>query len=227
MEEDPWLAERLGCAAWWVPPHTPAGELREHAAAHAPAFYQAKVDARDVAAVRELSAAGMTVVDLNLTLSRAPDPSLAPPAGVGEAAPADAADLLEIATRHYDVSRFHMDPEIPAEAAARIKRDWVRAYLDGERGNRLLVAERDGRAAGFLAELADGERRVIDLIAVRADARGAGLGRALVTEVVRSSPGRVDVGTQAANVGALRFYESLGFRAAHARYVLHLHARAA
>jgi dTDP-4-amino-4,6-dideoxy-D-galactose acyltransferase len=227
MLEDAWLAERLGCAAWWVPPETNAAELRDHAARNGPAFYQAKVDAHDVAAVRELSAAGMAVVDLNLTVARDADQHAAPAMPVVEAGPEHGEGVREIAAADYEVSRFHMDDQVPPAVASRIKRDWVQAYLDGARGERLLVVERDGRPAGFLAELASGETRVIDLFAVRAAERGAGIGRALVLELLRTAPGRVEAGTQAANVRALRFYESLGFRAERARYVLHLHARAA
>lgn len=226
MREDAWLAERLGSGAWWVPPGTTASELREHAARNGPGFYQAKVDAHDVAAVRELSAAGMTVIDLNLTVARDADPEAAPATAVVEARPEHAEGVVEIAGRDYDVSRFHMDDQVPAEVASRIKRDWVQAYFDGARGERLLVVERGGRPAGFLAELASGDTRVIDLFAVRADDRGAGVGRALVVELLRTAPARVQAGTQGANVRALRFYESLGFRAERAQYVLHLHARA-
>lgn len=224
MREDRWLAERLGHQAWWIEPGTTAADVREHVARHSPAFYQAKVDAHDIASLRELGAAGMTVVDLNLTVAREGDRDSESLLPVMEAKPEHGEALREIAARDYDVSRFHMDDEVPASAAARIKRDWVQAYLDGERGERLLVVERDGQPAGFLAELEVEGTRVIDLVAVRDRDRGTGVGRALVLEVVRTAAARVEAGTQAANVRALRFYESLGFRAARARYVLHLHA---
>jgi ribosomal protein S18 acetylase RimI-like enzyme len=147
------------------------------------------------------------------------------PADVREAVEADREAVLEIAGRHYDVSRFHRDEAIPAQMANAIKRDWAAAYLDGRRGERMLVVGRTDRTVGFLAVLAPSpEVRVIDLVAVHPEARGGGAGRALVEALLSGSDGRVDVGTQIANTGALRFYERLGFRVSDTRYVLHLHA---
>lgn len=225
MRADPWLADRFGHSAWWVPSDATSDAIRTHAAAHAPAFYQSKVEAIDVTAVKELGRGGMSVVDTNVTLARPPTRSVTPEFSVVEAEAEDRDEVLEIAERDYRVSRFHMDPDIPAEVANRIKRDWAAAYLDRERGDRLLVVRRNGRLAGFLAILASGRTRVIDLIAVRDPERGAGVGTALVVELLADPGGdceSVEVGTQAANTNALRFYETLGFRAVRTQYVLHL-----
>jgi ribosomal protein S18 acetylase RimI-like enzyme len=82
-----------------------------------------------------------------------------------------------------------------------------------------------GIASAFL--LAIGPARgiaVIDLIAVDASARRQGFGAACV-HFLASMEGvtRLRVGTQAANIGSLRFYEALGFRMVASHYVLHLH----
>jgi ribosomal protein S18 acetylase RimI-like enzyme len=224
VRDDAWLAERLGRPVLtFEPGDDPAGVARA-AARRAPAFAQAKVATADVATTAALEDAGFRVVDVNVTLSR-PGGGVAMPADVGAAVEADREVVLEIAGRHYDVSRFHRDPAIPARTANAIKRDWAAAYLDGRRGERMLVVRRAGRAVGFLAVLAPSpEVRVIDLVAVHPEARGAGAGRALVEALLSGSDGRVDVGTQIANTVALRFYERLGFRVSDTRYVLHLHA---
>lgn len=197
-----------------------------------PASYQVKVDAKRVADVAMLERSGFTVVDVNLTLARSvAGAALASAAGVEvrDARPADADEVLRIAARDLRVSRFHLDPEVPDRVASAIKRDWVGAYLDGARGERLLVAVSDGRPAGFLAVLAAGAARVIDLIAVGEGTRGTGAGRALVARFLELAAAagaeRAEVGTQVGNVGALRFYEELGFRASGARFVLHRHVR--
>ncbi len=209
MRTDAWLAERLGRPAYTFEEDDGPQELGA-------GFYQAKVDCGDVARVRALENAGFRVVDVNLTLRREPAPFDAPGA-VSVARPAHRAAVMEIAEHGFTTSRFHLDPEIPDAAAAAIKRDWAAALCDSERGETLLVAEAKGAPAGFLGLL---EGAVIDLIAVRADARGSGVGRALVAAVSGSA---LTVGTQAANTGALRFYERLGFETVAARYVLHLH----
>jgi len=199
-----------------------AEEIRRRAAARTPGFYQAKVDADQVGALGELTRAGMSVVDFNVTLGREPGGDVESGVPVEPAGVDDAGEVLEIAENEFSASRFHMDPKTPDDVARRIKRDWVRAYVDGERGHRLLVARGPGHTPGFLAELDRDGTRVIDLVAVRGSARRSGVGRALVAEVIRDAPASVEVGTQAANVPALRFYEELGFKVSRARYVLHL-----
>lgn len=219
MRSDPWLAERLGRPAFTVE----EGDAPD-AAAPKSAFLQTRVPAADVERVGGLERAGWSVVDVTVTLAR--EPGVEPRAGVwsiGAPAAGDRDGLLGIARDDYDVSRFHLDPQIPDTMAGRIKRDWLAACLDGERGDRVLVAAGDDGPAGFLAVLRTPATQVIDLIAVRAAARGTGAGRALVSHLLAESGETVEVGTQIANVNALRFYESLGFRARESRYVLHRH----
>jgi len=222
--EDAWLAERLGRPVLTFEAGDDPAQVARAAAARAPAFAQAKIATAEVATAAALQDAGFRVVDVNVKLSRRAGGCDAPEA-VGSATEADREAVLDIAERHYDVSRFHRDAAIPTAVANAIKRDWAAAYLDGRRGERLLVVRRDRRTVGFLAVLAPSAGlRVIDLVAVHPDARGSGAGRALVGALLASGDGRVDVGTQIANTGALRFYERLGFLVGETRYVLHLHA---
>lgn len=219
MRDDPWLAERVG-----RPVITVGAEDDPSIAPATPSFLQTRVPTADVARVEALERAGWSVVDVTVTLSR--EPGIEPRAGtwsIDGPAAADRDALLAIAQDDYEVSRFHMDPRIPDAVARRIKRDWLAACLDGERGDRVLVAAGDDGPAGFLAVLRKPAAQVIDLIAVRAAARGTGAGRALVTHLLAESETTIEVGTQIANVGALRFYEALGFRARDTRYVLHCH----
>lgn len=226
MREDHWLGERLGAVALtWEPGDDPTVLVAE-ARRRSPAFAQARVPCSDVATAGALESAGFRVLDVSITLRR-PAGGEAPGGAceVADARPEQRASLLAIASGHYRVSRFHMDPLIAPAIADQIKRDWLAAHLDGERGVRLLVASVASRPVGFLGVLAP-ERgvHVIDLIAVHADARGAGVGEALVRTLLAAPGQRVDVGTQAANTRAIRFYERLGFQTVETRYVLHLHA---
>jgi ribosomal protein S18 acetylase RimI-like enzyme len=142
----------------------------------------------------------------------------------------DQADaVLEIAGTCFRYSRFHADPEIPDAVAHRIKREWISSYVRGERGERLLVATVDGRAAGFLAMMSslEGDPRagVVDLIGVGSDDQQRGVGTALIAAAVgRTQRGeRLHVVTQASNLPSLSLYERCGFRVVRAGYVLHLH----
>ncbi len=235
IDEDRWLSERFCHPVFTVRAlgrDRISEQVRAHARKQGRAMYQAKVpvDRTDVAA--ELTRAGFAVVNTGLVLAAAPRAS-GGPAGVEiRDANAGADDpIIDLARRAFWASRFHLDPVIPADVANRIKADWIANCLSGRRGDRVLVAVVAGDPVGFLATMAsDGEERceIIDLIAVDSSARGRGVGASLVGHLLADVVGRRDVvrvGTQAANVGATRFYERLGFVLSDAAYDLHLHVR--
>lgn len=223
MRDDSWLAGRLNQSAlWWESGDDPAAAA-VIARERSPSFAQARVGVDEVATVAALENAGFRVVDVTVTMVGT---SCGRPVTAGvevsEATPEDLPDLLDIAENHYGVSRFHLDPLVPDGVADRIKRDWLEAYVDRTRGDCLLAARRDGRAIGFLAQISQPDRtEIIDLIAVHTAQRGAGAGAALIGELAGR---RIQAGTQASNLGALRFYGRLGFEPAAAAYVLHLHS---
>jgi ribosomal protein S18 acetylase RimI-like enzyme len=196
------------------------------------AFYYARVPTDRIDQVRALTAAGFYLVDTALTLEQ-PAPSVRqwseqPRVVVRDGRAADYDAVLRIAGSCFRYSRFHLDPHITAGVANAVKREWVRSYIHRQRGERLLVADVDGMAAGFLAVLAANEKgqavRVIDLIGVDENCQGHGVGRALVEFFVREY-GRqgqlLRVGTQSANIPSLRLYEATGFRMAASAYTLH------
>ena len=148
MREDAWLTERLGRPAFTV-------DEDDDRLGTEPGFYQAKVPTAQVARVQSLEDAGMRVVDVNVTLRRPAAPAPAVASGVRDATAHDRPAVLDIAERDYSVSRFHLDPDIPDEHARALKREWADNYFAGSRGDRLLVAERDGAVGGLSA----GDRR--------------------------------------------------------------------
>jgi ribosomal protein S18 acetylase RimI-like enzyme len=209
---DDWLSDVLGYDAWNVA--APEGVGR--------ALVTRRIPAADVAALGDAEAEGFAVVDVNVTLERTGfDPVGTTSVSVAVREQADA--LLDVAGSCFRFSRFHLDPRIGREAADRVKREWVRSYVEGRRGVELLAAG----AEGFLCVLeADDGARVIDLVGVASAAQGRGLGTELVAAFGsrHGADGRtLRVGTQVANTPSLRLYEKLGFRVAAATYVLHLH----
>jgi ribosomal protein S18 acetylase RimI-like enzyme len=228
MRADAWLGERLGCAAWTVE----SGDTVEDVLMRGTGFFQAKVSTDQVARVGSLEQAGFRTIDVNVTFRREPgdlggdaDGANGAVTRVRDAAPADRDAVVGIAERDYTVSRFHLDPQIPDRVAGAIKRDWADNFFHGARGDQLLVAEANGEVIGFLLGLDATGMSIIDLVAVATEARGRGAGRTLVAGLVQSRPDRAVVaGTQVANVGALRFYERLGFTVQQTQFVLHRHA---
>lgn len=223
LEQDIWLGERLGLPAYRlhvgpaasVAPRLPRG-----------AFVYAKVPAEHAAAVELLEDAGFHLVDTNVRFARdrrrdAPQPK----AAVRPALPADETAVADVAVAGFGYSRFHLDPRVPREVADRIKGDWVRSWFAGRRGDAMLVADVEGRVAGFCQLLRTDTAAVIDLIAVARLARGRGVARALLgaVDALPWEVERVEVGTQVANVPSVRLYESDGFRLIGAEYVLHRH----
>ena len=190
-------------------------------------FYFSRLPAAEIRKVNALAAIGFRLVDTGVTLERekaehATNSKIA----VRAAIPQDREAVVEIARRGFKFSRFHLDPHIPRALADEIKAQWAENFFRGRRGDAMVVAEAAGKPAGFLQLLrADDGAEVIDLIAVDAGLRGKGIGSAMIAWAAgRASGSRMRVGTQAANVDSLRFYENLGFRTVATAYVMHLHA---
>ena len=193
------------------------------------AFYYAKAPVEAILQANALAGAGFRVVDVNVVFERQPALQPAPDGSilVRDVQPADEAATLEIARTAFLYSRFHLDPFIPNELANRIKREWVANYILRQRGEQLLVAEVNGKIAGFLAVLETPDHTgVIDLIGVARNMQGRGVGRSLIQHHVHEAVGkypRLIVGTQIANVPSMRLYENCGYNISSATYVFHAH----
>ena len=116
--------------------------------------------------------------------------------------------VLEIARASFESSRFHQDDRIDSQSAQELKASWASNFFDGTRGDDMLVAtSQEGNVAGFCLLLTDGDKLVVDLIAVSADCRGRGVG----TKLLSGLNGReISAGTQTINTAAARLYRSVG-----------------
>ncbi|MEV0327181.1 GNAT family N-acetyltransferase [Micromonospora echinospora] len=105
---------------------------------------------------------------------------------------------------------------------------YERAFADisADPRNHLVVAEQDGEVVGCLQVTYipglgrhGAERALVESVRVRADRRGAGIGRALMTWVVDRARERgcalVQLTTDKRRANAHRFYVGLGFVASH------------
>jgi len=107
-----------------------------------------------------------------------------------------------------------------------------RAYADAfaaiaaDPNHELLVADRDGAVVGvlqlsFVPSLTwQGRwRAMVEGVRVSAEARGGGVGQAMMEEAIRRARARgchqLQLTTHKSRVDAHRFYERLGFRATH------------
>ena len=197
-------------------------------------FVSARVPTTAYEVLARFVSLGFVPVGVGLTFEREPvEPTEAPSGGgaLGLASANQRTKLFDIAACAFSYDRYHADPAISQSAADRIKRDWIESYLEGRRGDELLVFSLDESPVGFLAVLTriEGGQRVgvIDVLGVHPEARRRGVGRALVHAFCGAAPGRWDclrVGTQASNIPSIRLYEGMGFRLARAEQVLHRHS---
>lgn len=228
IKSDQWLSELLSRPTWNVDPTmTSAAEAIRQAGA-GPLVLYTRVPAADVKTVNSFEDAGFRVVDLSITLEAPAGPlRLDAPHDIRAANPSDEIAVRVIAATAFTSSRLHLDPDVPRTVADRSRSEWAGNFFHGGRGDAMFVAEHEGAVAGFILALAPNgvAPLTIDLIAIRADARRLGLGMKCIQHLVAhfKSAKSVRVGTQAANVGSVRFYARLGFEPVATHYVLHFH----
>lgn len=233
IHEDRWLQGFLGRPSFRVTGSVDVSDactakLRELAGRVA--FSYARTPTSDPRALDAFQVAGFRVVDTTITLETSGLPDAGPrDTTVRFARPEDASGVEAVAREGFAYSRFHLDPHIQKTTADEIKAQWAGNYFKGARGDHMVVVERERHIAGFLQLLATGDGVLtIDLVAVSSAHRRRGLAAAMIRHAAHACAGtqRLRVGTQAANVGSLRLYQSLGFAVSSTAYVVHCHGPA-
>ncbi len=231
---DTWLTERLGCNVYQVPAELLLDEGVEYQTLmpelqEPPVFAYVKIPVNKSQVVNGLLQIGFKLVDTNLqfekVVSGTPDISIGSTT-IRLAQPSDEKQVAQLASRSFIHSRFHADKEISDLQANEIKADWSRSFFQGKRGNAMVVAVEGDCVVGFLLSLLTADDcLVIDLITVDESMRGQGLAGAMTwfTQAQFPDARKLRVGTQIANIAAVRCYERLGFVLARSDYVLHYH----
>ena len=132
------------------------------------------------------------------------------PVDIRDARQDDYDDVLEIALSELRHSRLYADSNIPFEVAQAVYRDRIKLAF---RVSTIFVAVHigDQGIVGFCTLL----DREIELIAVKSEHHGKGIGRKLVERCIDVASTRGDktliVKTQGSNRQARNFYEKVGF----------------
>jgi ribosomal protein S18 acetylase RimI-like enzyme len=223
FQKDIWLSAQLGRPSYRCEKGGAEALIEELDGQ--PSFAYARISCDDAEAAVAMQAAGFRVVDVNLGFTKAITKA-SPNAVIRDAAASEENAVANLAGQAYRFSRFHLDPGFSAKEAGKLKEAWVRNFFRGQRGDRLFVAEHDGKISGFLLALCTDETCVIDLIAVDQDSRRRGLAADLIAAFENAFPRMkyISAGTQAANIPSVRLYEKLGFRLTSSQYLLHRHS---
>jgi ribosomal protein S18 acetylase RimI-like enzyme len=143
---------------------------------------------------------------------------------VVEATDSQVEEAAAVAGETFEHSRFLRDRLIPELVGRESRCEWVRNARSQARGE-ILASLVAGVVSGFLVSRPDAGCSVLDLMGVRPEAKGAGIGTALVAAYLRRS--RADayqVSTQSTNRASIELYRKTGYRYRDTSYVLHWHA---
>ena len=226
LETDPWLSEKLGKPAFNL--RRGFKEFSMNLLTSSPIFVSAKVPTAEHKAHLHLQRKGFQVIDVSLQYQGKPKLFELSKAdySVRLAINADETIVCQIASDEFLMNRFHQDPRIPFSVSKKIKQDWVANYFRGHRGDLLLVATSQDEICGFLLLITQGNRFVIDLIAVKSRFRQQGVAKHLITHAWqhhRESAQGILVGTQISNKGSMLLYSKMDLKLSATNYLLHLH----
>jgi len=138
-------------------------------------------------------------------------------------APADIDAVCAIAADVLTGSHLHIDDRLPEQRTRALFAAWTRNDVTG-RAQHIFLARRRGEAVGFITVIQNGPTAVIDLVAVRRDSHGSGIGSSLLGRTLKTIAPRaaaVMVGTQAENP-ALQLYARFGFLPTSRQVTYHL-----
>lgn len=218
----PWDSERLGMrVATLMPILAPGSEALAlaltRARAHGYDYLFSRVDAMDDVAARALIAAGFRPLDAMVTF--AADVNQGEPYELARTDEEDA--IAAIARPSFMHDRFHDDPAIPRERADDVYEAWARNACRSTAADAVVVERSAAGIDGFVtvSEVDTGEMGLrlgrVGLVVTNGPMRGRGVAsrvmRGTLTWAAERGLDLLEVGTQIANVPAMRLYISLGF----------------
>jgi dTDP-4-amino-4,6-dideoxy-D-galactose acyltransferase len=134
--------------------------------------------------------------------------------------------LRAMTTSAYRDSRFYYDGHFPQELCDRLYEIWIEKSLSGY-AQAVLVKGLPGQPEGFVTcdTLLPEAKGKIELVGVSSNARGRGVGQALIMKSLSWFAAQglksVQVVTQGRNIAAQRLYQKCGFLTKEVRFWYH------
>lgn len=136
--------------------------------------------------------------------------------------------IVYIAKKSFNYSRFFNDPKLPQEQAENIYLHWTECAF-GQENKYFVISEREGNVAGYILYSMCGDSSVIELIAVDEKYQGQRVGKSLIytmeSFVMDQGIKKIKVGTQVNNISAAQFYIAMGFKYVSCGSMYHLWRR--
>ncbi|WP_312654106.1 GNAT family N-acetyltransferase [Proteiniclasticum sp.] len=133
--------------------------------------------------------------------------------------------IVDIARKTFNYSRFFNDPKLPKEQAKNIYLHWTECAF-GQENKFFLISEREGNVAGYILFSIHEDSSVIELIAVDEKYQGLRVGKSLISKmesfVIEKGIQKIKVGTQVNNISAAQFYNAMGFKYVSCGSMYHL-----
>ena len=197
----------------------------------------ARFEASELWWAHALEDQGMRTMDVQSPLflpGKRPCPGLQPSPHftIRDVRPEDVDELVGFANSVFSRSHLYADAALPSALSDNLHEQWVRNACGG-RAWFALVAEDSQGLCGLIAGLWDDTQESVlkfrhghlDLLAVKDDRRGRGIGLALIAASLERYAARgaelVTISTQSTNVPAIRLYLRAGFQLAAPQVTMH------
>lgn len=193
----------------------------------------ARCAAEDLRAAQAMEEAGGRLMDTLVYWARPLDrplPEDRPPASVRALRAGDAPEVGRVAAgafRGY-FGHYHADPRLDPAKCDEVYVSWAeRSCVDPAAASRVLVAEHEGRIAGFLTLMARGpDEQEIVLNGVDPAVQRHGIYRSLVVAALQEARAaeakRLVVSTQLINLGVQKTWARLGFELSRSYHTFHV-----
>lgn len=136
--------------------------------------------------------------------------------------------IVDIARRSFNYSRFFNDPKLPEVQAKNIYLHWTECAFAQE-NKYFVISEREGNLAGYILFSFSEDSSVIELIAVDEKYQGQRVGKSMIhtmeSFVIDQGTKKIKVGTQVNNASAAQFYNAMGFKYVSCGSMYHLWRR--